>query len=77
MSAGGPVALRAFRDVPALLTPAEVGRLFRVDTKTVGRWAAAGRISATRTPGGQRRFSRDEVLALLDGLTVAGGGEPA
>lgn len=63
--------------LPALLTPAEVARLFRVDNKTVARWAAAGRIASTRTPGGQRRFHRDEVLALLDGLTVSGGGDAA
>lgn len=49
-----------------LLTPAEVAALFRVDPKTVTRWAAAGRISAIRTPGGHRRFRESEVKALLD-----------
>ena len=38
----------------ALLTPAEVAALFRVNPKTVTRWAAAGRISSIRTPGGHR-----------------------
>lgn len=50
---------------PRLLTPAEVGALFRVDPKTVTRWAAAGKISSIRTPGGHRRFREDEVRALL------------
>lgn len=50
---------------PELLTPSEVARLFRVDPKTVTRWAKAGKISSIRTLGGHRRFSRDEVLALL------------
>ncbi|MFJ9557965.1 BldC family transcriptional regulator [Nocardiopsis sp. NPDC101807] len=50
-----------------LLTPAEVARLFRVDPKTVTRWAAAGRLSSVRTPGGHRRFREAEVRALLSG----------
>lgn len=50
-----------------LLTPGEVATLFRVDPKTVTRWAAAGRIHSIRTPGGHRRFPEAEVLALLDG----------
>jgi len=48
-----------------LLTPAEVASLFRVDPKTVTRWAKAGKISAIRTLGGHRRYREAEVLALL------------
>src|SRR5215469_6835809 len=50
-----------------LLTPGEVAALFRVDPKTVTRWAASGRISSIRTPGGHRRFRESEVHALLRG----------
>ncbi|MCY7363742.1 MAG: BldC family transcriptional regulator [Frankiaceae bacterium] len=50
-----------------MLTPGEVAALFRVDPKTVTRWAAAGRISSIRTPGGHRRFRESEVRALLEG----------
>lgn len=53
-----------------LLTPAEVASLFRVDPKTVTRWAAAGRLSSIRTPGGHRRFRESEIRALLDGELV-------
>ena len=53
-----------------LLTPGEVARMFRVDPKTVTRWAASGRIGSIRTPGGHRRFRELEVNALLDGLAV-------
>jgi excisionase family DNA binding protein len=49
-----------------LLTPGEVARMFRVDAKTVTRWAAAGRIGAVKTPGGHRRFRESEVRALLE-----------
>jgi excisionase family DNA binding protein len=55
-----------------LLTPGEVASLFRVDPKTVTRWAAAGRIGSIRTPGGHRRFRESEVRALLRGETELG-----
>ncbi len=62
-----------------LLTPGEVAALFRVDPKTVTRWAAAGRIGSIRTPGGHRRFRESEVRALLEGglreLVEEEGGE--
>jgi excisionase family DNA binding protein len=38
-----------------LLTPAEVAALFRVDPKTVTRWAKAGKLTSIRTLGGHRR----------------------
>jgi excisionase family DNA binding protein len=53
-----------------LLTPGEVATLFRVDPKTVTRWASAGRINSIRTPGGHRRFRESEVRALLRGDTI-------
>jgi excisionase family DNA binding protein len=48
-----------------LLTPAEVARLFRVDPKTVTRWAKAGKLTAIRTLGGHRRYRKSEVQSLL------------
>jgi excisionase family DNA binding protein len=48
-----------------LLTPGEVATLFRVDPKTVTRWAASGRINSLRTPGGHRRFRESEIRELL------------
>lgn len=52
-------------DPSYLLTPGEVAAIYRVDPKTVTRWAAAGRITSKRTLGGHRRFKAGEVLALL------------
>ena len=52
-------------DNDELLTPAEVAELFRVNPKTVTRWARAGKISAIRTLGGHRRFRKSEILAQL------------
>ena len=48
-----------------LMTPAEVAQAFRVDPKTVTRWAQAGRITSIRTLGGHRRYRTAEVRALL------------
>ncbi|RHA37813.1 BldC family transcriptional regulator [Cellulomonas rhizosphaerae] len=48
-----------------LLTPSEVATLFRVDPKTVTRWAKAGKLSSIRTLGGHRRYRESEVLELL------------
>jgi excisionase family DNA binding protein len=52
----------------ALLTPAEVAAMFRVDPKTVTRWAKAGKLSSIRTLGGHRRYRESEVRALLSGM---------
>lgn len=57
-------------EIARLLTPGEVAKIFRVDPKTVTRWAAAGRIGSIRTLGGHRRFREDEVRALLEGAVV-------
>ena len=48
-----------------LLTPAEVATMFRVDPKTVTRWAKAGKLASVRTLGGHRRYSETEVRGLL------------
>ena len=48
-----------------LLTPSEVAALFRVDPKTVTRWAKAGKLTAIKTLGGHRRYKESEVKALL------------
>ena len=51
-----------------LLTPAEVAAMFRVDPKTVTRWAKAGKLSSIRTLGGHRRYRESEVRDLLTGM---------
>mgnify|MGYP003337866278 FL=1 len=48
-----------------LLTPAEVAELFRVDPKTVTRWAKSGKLTAVKTLGGHRRYKQSEVDLLL------------
>jgi len=55
----------------SLLTPAEVAAMFRVDPKTVTRWAKAGKLSAIRTLGGHRRYRESEVKELLGDVIPA------
>jgi excisionase family DNA binding protein len=51
-----------------LLMPAAVAEIFRVDAKTVTRWAKAGRITSIRALGGHHRFRESEIReALKDG----------
>lgn len=48
-----------------LLLPREVAAIFRVDPKTVTRWALAGKISSIRTLGHHRRYRVSAVLQKL------------
>jgi len=61
-------------DIEPLLTAAEVAAMFRVDPKTVTRWAKAGKLRTFRTLGGHRRYLEHEVRSLLvraDAITPA------
>ena len=51
----------------SLLTPAEVASLFKVDPKTVTRWANKGLLTTVRTLGGHRRYKESEVRQILHG----------
>jgi len=52
-------------ETEALLNPAEVAALFRVDARTVTRWANTGKLTSLRTLGGHRRYCESEVRTLL------------
>lgn len=57
-------------DESPLMTPAEVAALFRVDPKTVARWANSGKIASIRTLGGHRRFRRADVEKALKTVEI-------
>ncbi|MFM8304069.1 MAG: helix-turn-helix domain-containing protein [Actinomycetota bacterium] len=44
--------------------------MFRVNPKTVTRWARAGRISYIKTLGGHRRFKASEIRRLVEEADV-------
>jgi excisionase family DNA binding protein len=52
------------------LTVSQTARHLGVSISTVRRWSDAGHLRGFRTPGGQRRFNReqlDDFLSSLDG----------
>lgn len=55
-----------------LMYPHEVATAFRVHTKTVAQWGAAGKLRSIQTPGGHRRYFAADVRALLRGDTPDG-----
>lgn len=67
-----PMTLEDLEKLPPshLLKPAEVAAIFRVDAKTVTRWALAGKIASIRTLGRHRRY---RVSAVLEKLREDGG----
>ncbi|POM26753.1 Helix-turn-helix domain protein [Actinomadura rubteroloni] len=62
---------------PTLYTPAEVANFFRVDPKTVTRWARTGTLNPVTLPSGHRRYHAKEIHELLqvgDALAKEDGG---
>lgn len=52
-----------------LLTPEEVARLFRVDSRTVSRWAKQGLFppgARLVTPGGHNRFWESKIREMME-----------
>jgi excisionase family DNA binding protein len=69
LAASSPSGVQAdVRVAESLLTVAEVAAMFKVDPKTVTRWAKAGKLTSIRTLGGHRRYRETEVRALLAGI---------
>lgn len=53
---------------PDVLSSQETARILGVTPRTVQSWAEAGVLRAWKTPGGHRRFQRDEVERLAEHL---------
>ena len=57
-------------DRQLVFTSSQAARYVGVSLATIRRWADAGHLACYRTPGGQRRFSReqlDDFIASLRG----------
>ena len=50
------------------LTASQAARHLGVSISTIRRWSDAGHLSGYRTPGGQRRFSEQQLDAFLESL---------
>jgi excisionase family DNA binding protein len=57
----------ADEDRQLVFTSSQAARYIGVSLATIRRWTDAGHIACYRTPGGQRRFSKDQ----LDGFIVS------
>jgi excisionase family DNA binding protein len=61
----------SLKDAPLLLSPTQVAEIYNVGVHTVTRWADEGRLKVVRTPGGQRRFPKEDILrSLKDGYST-------
>ena len=66
-----------YRDDPEILTTrwitlGQACKLLGVNESTLRRWADAGHVRSFRTPGGHRRFSEEDLRALVAGQGSAG-----
>ena len=53
-----------------LLKPKEVAQLFQVHAVTLRRWDNEGKLKAIRTPGGQRRYLKRDIIKILKGEQI-------
>ena len=66
-----------------VFTSSQAARYLGVSLATVRRWADAGHLEYYRTPGGQRRFSREQLEQFVASMHQAstadddGGHRPA
>jgi excisionase family DNA binding protein len=59
-------------DSQLVFTSSQAARYLGVSLATIRRWADAGHLSCYRTPGGQRRFSREQLDSFIVSLQPAG-----
>jgi len=67
-----PATAPAHHDRQLVFTSSQAARYLGVSLATIRRWADAGHLSCYRTPGGQRRFSRDQLDTFITSLHRSG-----
>ena len=58
-------------------TSSQAARYLGVSLATIRRWTDAGYISCYRTPGGQRRFDREQLDVFITSMHRDGNGTHA
>ncbi|MDQ6805567.1 MAG: helix-turn-helix domain-containing protein [Actinomycetota bacterium] len=53
---------------PLGLSTSQAARALGVSLGTIRRWSDMGYLDSYRTPGGQRRFSRDQIEQFVSSL---------
>jgi excisionase family DNA binding protein len=64
--------LQPHSDRQLVFTSSQAARYVGVSLATIRRWTDAGHIHCYRTPGGQRRFSRDQLDEFVTSMQSAG-----
>jgi excisionase family DNA binding protein len=59
-------------DRQLVFTSSQAARYLGVSLATIRRWADAGHLTCYRTPGGQRRFSREQLDGFVESLRRSG-----
>lgn len=68
-----PALVDDFLDGDPFMLASEVAPLFRVDARTVSRWAKRGRLPGQKTPGGgEWRFRESVIHQALSGRFTDG-----
>lgn len=49
-----------------MLNITEASEILGVSTKTLRRWEKDGKISPFRTPGGHRRYDKEQLLKIIN-----------
>lgn len=60
---------------PLGLSTSQAAKALGVSLGTIRRWSDMGYLQSYRTPGGQRRFSAEQIEQFL--LTLRRGGNPS
>ena len=55
-----------------VFTSSQAARYLGVSLATIRRWTDSGHISCYRTPGGQRRFARDQLDDFITSMSQEG-----
>jgi excisionase family DNA binding protein len=58
---------------PLGLSTSQAARALGVSLGTIRRWSDTGYLKSCRTPGGQRRFSREQIEQFIGSLQHDGG----
>jgi excisionase family DNA binding protein len=61
-------APRPQSDQQLVFTSSQAALYLGVSLATIRRWTDAGHIGCYRTPGGQRRFSREQLEDFIDSM---------
>ncbi len=60
--------MEPIKESPLGLSTSQAARALGVSLGTIRRWSDMGYLESYRTPGGQRRFSREQIEEFIDSL---------